>query len=153
VRLCSTFSFASRYLFLIQFEILCESSLLSLLDTSTSGASVLIVVRSDMSVMLLSIKLCPSFPPLLIDVPLAPAVAFDPIAWRGEPKEGNEGGEESSFLRDKRHRFFFSFSLGVSGMGISVGTVASSSTWSRSDPSLKELCSDVGGDFLDFNGT
>jgi hypothetical protein len=101
--------------------------------------------------MLLSIMLCPSFPPLLMDVPLAPAVAFDPITERGEAKDGKEGGDASSFLRDKRHRFFFSFSLGVSGMGISAGA-ASSSTWSMSDPSLKELCSDVGGDFLDFNG-
>jgi len=70
-------------LFLIQFEIFFDSSLLSLLDTSTSGASVLIVVRSDVSPAVL----CPCFPELLTDVPLALAVAFDPIG-RGEARGG-----------------------------------------------------------------
>jgi len=58
----------------------------------------------------------------------------------------------SSFLRERRHRLFFSFSLGVSGTGTSAGGAAGSSTWSRSEPSLNELWSDVGGDFLWFNG-
>lgn len=154
LRRCSAFSLCSRYLFLIQFEIFLESSLslLSLLDTSTRGAaaaSVLIVVRSDVSP---PVVLGPSLLELLREVPLALAVALDPMTGRGEARGGKGGGETSSFFRDRRHRRFFSFSLGVSGIAASAGAGASSSTWSRSEPSLNELWSEVGGDFLDRRG-
>jgi len=96
--------------------------------------------------------LCRSLPPLPTVLELASAWALDPYIGRGGLRGGWELGGASSFLLESRHRFFLSFSFSlsvcVSGFPVSTPVGWSSSTWSRSDPSLNELCSEVGGDFF-----
>ena len=137
--LASALSFASRYLFLIhpmgppleslsrpESKLLCPSPIMT-------GRSELSLFRGR-------------WPELEIDRLLTSAFSLIPRTMRGEVNpEGVEAPLSAFLLLDNRHRFFFSFS--ACSM---VVMDCSSRTWSRSDPSLKDECRDVGGDFFDF---
>lgn len=137
--LASALSFASRYLFLIHPIGPLES--LSRPESKLLCASPSMTGRSELSLFR------GRWLELEIDRLLTSAFSFSPRTMRGEVSpEGVEAPLSAFLLLDNRHRFFFSFS--ACSM---VVMDCSSRTWSRSDPSLKDECRDVGGDFFDFS--
>ncbi|KAG7130783.1 hypothetical protein HYQ46_009850 [Verticillium longisporum] len=72
---------------------------------------------------------------LPIDVALLSARSLEPKPSRGEVTPGGEGPESSFLLRDSLHRRFFSLMLSAAS---AVEMLTGSSSWSMSEPSLKE---------------